>query len=84
MLEQLQAINSPLIREVRGKGLWIGLDMRPEKIPARTVCEALMEQGVLSKETHETVVRFAPPLVITQEQIDTAIAVVKTVLKELE
>ncbi len=84
MLTQLRGINSPLIREVRGRGLWIGVDFEPKKVSARTVCEKMMAKGILSKETHETVVRFAPPLTITKEQIDGAIATFKEILRELE
>jgi ornithine--oxo-acid transaminase len=84
MLTQLRGLNSPLIREVRGKGLWIGVDFDPKKVSARTVCEKMMEKGVLSKETHETVVRFAPPLTVTRAQIDEALNVVREVLREIE
>ncbi|MCE9508250.1 MAG: ornithine--oxo-acid transaminase [Alphaproteobacteria bacterium] len=84
MLTQLRGMNSRLIREVRGKGLWIGVDFDPKYVSARTVCEKMMEKGVLSKETHETVVRFAPPLTITRAQIDEALTVVREVVRELE
>lgn len=84
MLTQMRGINSPLIREVRGKGLWIGVDFDPGRVSARTVCEKMMEKGILSKETHETVVRFAPPLTITREQIDQALMIFRDVLRELE
>jgi ornithine--oxo-acid transaminase len=84
MLSQLRGMNSRLIREVRGKGLWIGVDFDPKYVSARTVCEKMMEKGVLSKETHETVVRFAPPLTITRAQIDEALTVVREVVRELE
>ncbi len=84
MLEHLRGINSPLIRTVRGRGLWIGVDFDPARVAARLVCEKLMEKGVLSKETHDTVVRFAPPLIITREQIDWALERFHEVLRELE
>jgi ornithine--oxo-acid transaminase len=84
LMEKLRAIQSPFIRDVRGKGLWIGLDIDPAQARARTVCERLMEKGVLSKETHETVVRFAPPLVITKQEIDFAVAQIEDVLRVLE
>ncbi len=84
MLTQLRGMNSPLIREVRGKGLWIGVDFDPAKVAARKVCEMMMERGVLSKETHETVVRFAPPLTITREQVDGALDIFRDVLRTLE
>ncbi len=83
-LEQLRQIRSPLIREVRGKGLLIGVEVDPARVSARAVCEALMARGILSKETHHTVVRFAPPLIITREQIDGALEQIREVLRALE
>lgn len=71
--QRLCTISSPLIREVRGKGLWLGLEIDPARVSARAVCEDLMRRGVLSKETHETVIRLAPPLVITREELDWAV-----------
>jgi ornithine--oxo-acid transaminase len=82
-LEELKAISSPLIKEVRGKGLLIGIELQPERGRARRVCEALMEEGILSKETHETVIRFAPPLVVTAEQIDWALSRIRQVFIDL-
>ena len=73
MMKRLQAIKSPAIRAVRGKGLLAGLDIEPRYADARTVCERLLAAGVLSKETHETVVRLAPPLVIAREDLDWAL-----------
>jgi len=83
-LGRLKGISSPLIKDVRGKGLLIGLEVHPECITARRVCEALMTQGILSKETHDTVIRFAPPLVVTREQLDWAAELISQVFKELE
>jgi len=68
-LAKLQSLRSPLIREVRGRGLWIGIDLNTE---ARPYCEALKEQGILCKETHARIIRIAPPLVIRREEIDWA------------
>jgi ornithine--oxo-acid transaminase len=65
------------VKEVRGRGLWIGLELDR---PARPYCEALKERGVLCKETHERVIRFAPPLVITREEIDWVIERLQPVL----
>jgi ornithine--oxo-acid transaminase len=73
MMKRLQAIKSPAIRAVRGKGLLAGIDIEPRYADARTVCERLLAAGVLSKETHETVVRLAPPLVIAREDLDWAL-----------
>ncbi|MBK9166957.1 MAG: ornithine--oxo-acid transaminase [Bryobacterales bacterium] len=66
LLEELRAIRHPIIREVRGKGLLVGIDLA---VPARPVCERLMEAGVLCKETHEHVIRLAPPLVISKDDL---------------
>jgi len=77
-------IRSPLISDVRGKGLFVGVEFDPALCAARTVCERLMARGILSKETHETVVRLAPPLVIEERDLDWAIAEIRAVVKELE
>lgn len=82
--EQLGSLHSKLIREVRGRGLFIGVEIDPARVTAREVCERLMNHGLLSKETHETVVRLAPPLIIEREQIDQAVATMGTVLAEIE
>ncbi len=70
-IHRLRELRSPEIAEVRGKGLWIALEL---KVPARPYCEALMEEGVLCKETHGNVIRLAPPLVITRDEIDWAVS----------
>lgn len=79
----LQAISHPAIREVRGKGLLIGLELDPEVISARAFCEHLMQRGILSKDTHGTVVRFAPPLIITEFQIDAALNIIGAIFDSL-
>jgi ornithine--oxo-acid transaminase len=84
LLEQLGNIDSPLITELRGRGLFIGIEINPALATAREICEALMERGLLSKETHETVVRLAPPLVISQAEIDWAITQIRDVLQEID
>lgn len=83
LMSQLKAIQSPLVKEVRGKGLLIGLEIHRSKISARKVCEHLMTKGILSKETHDTVIRFAPPLIITADQIDWAIQQIKDTFDDL-
>ncbi|HNQ91321.1 MAG TPA: ornithine--oxo-acid transaminase [Alphaproteobacteria bacterium] len=80
---KLNALQSPLIKEVRGKGLLIGMEIDPAHARARTVCEKLKERGLLCKETHETTVRFAPPLIITRDEIDWAVEQVAETLTEL-
>lgn len=74
----LRTIVNPVVREVRGSGLWIGLQLNE---PARPYCEALMARGVLCKETHDTVMRIAPPLVITRDEIDWAFDQIRNVLE---
>lgn len=83
-LRKLRTLNSPFIKDLRGRGLFIGMEIDPAKATARAVCEELAEHGILSKETHETVVRFAPPLIITEEELDWACATIKNVLAEME
>lgn len=76
LLEGLRTIRHPAIREVRGKGLLIGMELDPSFISARAFCEHLMRLGILSKDTHGTVVRFAPPLIITGEEMERALATI--------
>jgi ornithine--oxo-acid transaminase len=80
MLDQLRQIQSPHIELVRGKGLFIGIVLKPEAGGARRFCEALQAEGILAKETHQHVIRFAPPLVIDQETIDWALPKIKKIL----
>jgi ornithine--oxo-acid transaminase len=80
LMGRLRRIESPHIKEVRGRGLLIGVELYPEAGGARRFCEALMEQGLLCKETHDNVIRFAPPLVIQKEDIDWAIERIEPVL----
>ncbi|WP_042352151.1 ornithine--oxo-acid transaminase [Bacillus massiliigorillae] len=77
-LDELNKIHSPVIKEIRGRGLFIGVELNE---PARKYCEALKDEGLLCKETHDTVIRFAPPLVITPEELDWAIDKIKKVLE---
>ncbi|HZG79755.1 MAG TPA: ornithine--oxo-acid transaminase [Brevibacillus sp.] len=76
-LKKLQEIENPIIQEIRGRGLFIGLEL---KTAARPYCERLKELGLLCKETHETTIRFAPPLVISKEDLDWSIERIKQVL----
>lgn len=72
-MDRLRAIKSPHIKEIRGRGLLIGLEVKRESGPARPFCQSLLHNGILCKETHDYVVRFAPPLVITKQEIDWAL-----------
>jgi ornithine--oxo-acid transaminase len=84
LMERLQAVRAaagPLIRDVRGRGLWIGVDIDPAHGSARQLVERLAQRGVLSKETHETVIRFAPPLTITSALIDKATDILREAVK---
>ena len=78
--EQLAEIPSPYVKEVRGKGLLVGVELKPEAGGARRFCEALMKEGILAKDTHQNVIRFAPPLVVDKETLDWALSKIKTVL----
>ena len=80
-LSQLKTIQSPFIKEIRGKGLLIGVELLSEAGGVRRFCEDLKTNGLLCKETHENVIRFAPPLVITKEEIDWAMDRIELVLK---
>jgi len=75
--DQLRKINNPKIKEVRGRGLLVGIELTEK---ARPYCEKLMELGILAKETHENVIRFAPPLVISREELDWALERIRQVL----
>src|SRR5579862_8912216 len=77
-LERLRTIRSSDLKEIRGKGLWIGIEMLS---PARPYCEALKEEGLLCKETHDRVIRIAPPLTITKEEIDWAFERIRKVIE---
>jgi ornithine--oxo-acid transaminase len=80
-LGKLKQIKSKHIVEVRGKGLWIGVELDG---PARPYCERLKDEGILCKETHDHVIRFAPPLIITKEEIDWALERIEKVIKSFE
>ncbi|NLG71925.1 MAG: ornithine--oxo-acid transaminase [Chloroflexi bacterium] len=82
LMDQLAEIPSPHIKEVRGKGLLIGVELKPEAGGARRFCEALQKKGILAKETHENVIRFAPPLIIDRETLDWAVPRIREVLLE--
>jgi len=84
LLEELRRIDSPLVKEIRGKGLFVGLEIDPAKGSAREVVERLMQKGLLSKETHETVVRLAPPLSISRDELRWAVARIGEVLAEMD
>jgi len=78
---QLEKIASPHVREIRGRGLFIGVVLKDEAGGARRFCEALKAEGILAKETHHTVIRFAPPLNISREDLDWALEKISRILK---
>lgn len=80
-LGHLEAMRTPIVRDLRGRGLWIGIELDR---PARPLCEALKDRGLLCKETHDRVIRLSPPLVITSEQIDWAVEQLDEVLWRLD
>ena len=79
-MEGLENLKNPMIREIRGKGLMIGVEFFPEAGGARPFCKGLMAEGLLCKETHENTIRFAPPLVITQQEVDWALERIRRVI----
>jgi ornithine--oxo-acid transaminase len=81
LMQRLAAISSPHVQQIRGKGLWVGIVLKASAGGARRFCEALMTEGLLAKETHWNVIRLAPPLVITKEQIDWAVERLEKVLQ---
>jgi ornithine--oxo-acid transaminase len=82
-LRRLRAIEHPYIKEVRGRGLWIGLELTAEAGGARRYCEALANRSLLCKETHVNTIRFAPPLVITKPDLDWALGQIEAVFAEM-
>jgi ornithine--oxo-acid transaminase len=81
-LEKLKTIKNPIIKEIRGKGLFIGIEISSPQITARHICLELMDEGLLSKETHGTVIRLAPPLTISQSQIDDSFNIIEKVFEK--
>jgi len=84
LMEELAKIASPLVREVRGRGLYIGIEIDSRRLPARKVVDRLLARGILSKDTHGTVVRIAPPLNVAREDLAWAVGQLREVLRELE
>jgi ornithine--oxo-acid transaminase len=84
LMGELATIKSPLIREVRGRGLYIGIEIDRRRLPARQVVDRLLARGILSKDTHGTVVRIAPPLNVAQVDLAWAVGELREVLRELE
>ncbi len=84
MMDRLRAVDSPLITNVRGIGLWIGVDFDPHSISGRDVCVRLKDNGMLSKETRGQTIRIAPPLVITEEELKTGLEIFTNTIRALE
>ena len=82
--ESLIDMNSPVIKEVRGKGLWLGVEIDPNLISGKELSEIFLKEGILCKETHETTIRFAPPLVITKEELEECCDIIETTIKSFE
>jgi ornithine--oxo-acid transaminase len=81
-MDRLRDIDSPHVEQVRGRGLMIGVVIKESSGTARPYCEALQGRGILAKETHGQVIRFAPPLVIDQETLEVALEDIREVLLE--
>jgi ornithine--oxo-acid transaminase len=84
LLDGLKKRSSPVLADTRGRGLFIGMQLNPDIISARAFCERLMAQGLLTKDTHATVVRLAPPLIIQRQEVDWALTRIEQVLREIE
>ncbi len=84
LLDGLRKRSSPVLADTRGRGLFIGMQLNPDIISARAFCERLMAQGLLTKDTHATVVRLAPPLIIQRQEVDWALTRIEQVLREIE
>jgi len=84
LLEELRAIDSPLIVDVRGRGLFIGIEVDTRRVTAREVVDRLLARGILSKDTHGTVVRIAPPLNIAREDLAWAVGEIAAAVRDLE
>ncbi|CUW40238.1 Ornithine aminotransferase [Magnetospirillum sp. XM-1] len=82
LMERLRALDSPLIKDIRGRGLFIGIEFDADRIQAREVCDRLAARGILTKDTHRNTIRFAPPLVISRELLDEAVWSLGAVLAE--
>ena len=81
--ESLLNLNSKIIKEVRGKGLWLGVEIDPDYISGKDLSKMCLDAGILCKETHETTIRYAPPLVITKEELDWGIDKIKKVFSKI-
>mgnify|MGYP003305167181 FL=1 len=82
-LSKLRQIDSKVIKEVRGKGLWIGMELNKSDTNAKDLCLMLLNEGLLCKETHKTVIRFAPPLMISKKDLDWAIDKITKVIRAI-
>ena len=82
-LSKLRQIDSKIVKEVRGKGLWIGVELNESEVNAKDLCLMLLNEGLLCKETHKTVIRFAPPLMISKKDLDWAIDKITRVFKTI-
>tara|TARA_B100001113_G_scaffold268727_1_gene223464 strand:- start:1568 stop:2785 length:1218 start_codon:yes stop_codon:yes gene_type:complete len=81
--ESLLNMNSKIIKEIRGKGLWLGVEIDPQLISGKDLSKMCLDHGILCKETHETTIRFAPPLVITKEELDWGLDKIKEVFTKI-
>ena len=81
--ECLLSMNSKIIKEIRGKGLWLGVEIDPNYVSGKELSKMCLEAGILCKETHETTIRYAPPLVITKKELDWGIEKIKAVFSKI-
>ncbi|WP_096702840.1 ornithine--oxo-acid transaminase [Magnetospirillum sp. 15-1] len=83
LMGRLRTLESPLIKDIRGRGLFIGIEFDPDRVQARDICDRLAAKGILTKDTHRNTIRFAPPLVISRELLDEAVGCLGAVLAEV-
>ena len=81
--KNLYKMNSKIIKEIRGKGLWLGVEIDPNYVSGKELSKMCLEAGILCKETHETTIRYAPPLIITKEELDWGIEKIKEVFSKI-
>jgi ornithine--oxo-acid transaminase len=84
LLAELQDLRSDVVRDVRGRGLFVGIEVAAERIMARPVVDRLLARGILSKDTHGTVVRIAPPLNIPRDDLEWAVGEIRSVFRDVE
>ena len=82
--KSLLELNSPIIKEIRGKGLWLGVEIDQNYITGKDLSKLLLKRGILCKETRDTTIRFAPPLIINKEEVDWGVEIIGRAFQDIE